>query len=407
MPEGRDTHEQSRNQEFLRAVADHLKHLGMLDVWRNGDYVAGDLGDSSYHAQSLLIDDEGCSSPVYLIKVFNQNREDESLGRFPVARRAMSADSLEPEDLAYAMVALCRAQDEPIGSPIRWLGLAENDTLLLLAEELLRQHYLVLSVETPPVSEHFSPNGTDGSTKIVISDPSWRLFELSRRTEEDDDKTVVWSLTVVPKLLHGDNVRRETVPFLAGGESWMELVSRGNAGQDYRTSLVRHLVASMSAYSGEALHWVPKWWHIFISEPAPAYLLDYLPLDRKPEPVARLILNARDAELVAAEWMEWLGYGGSAATPVGPDGGVDVLSERAVAQVKMQATPVGRPVLQQLYGVAASLSLDSVFFSSAGYTPQSRDWAEKVRMPLFEFDRQGRPTPSNVWADIVFDAGGY
>lgn len=54
-----------------------------------------------------------------------------------------------------------------------------------------------------------------------------------------------------------------------------------------------------------------------------------MPSGRPPE---RLIREARDAELIAAEWMRYLGFADAVATPVGADGGIDVVSARAVAQ---------------------------------------------------------------------------
>lgn len=106
-------------------------------------------------------------------------------------------------------------------------------------------------------------------------------------------------------------------------------------------------------------------------------------------PAERLIREARDAELIAAEWMRYLGFTDAVATPVGADGGVDVVSARAVAQVKLEGKPTGRPTVQQLHGVAALEKKTGVFFSAAGYTPQARTWAQTSGTLLFRFDRQG------------------
>jgi hypothetical protein len=70
--------------------------------------------------------------------------------------------------------------------------------------------------------------------------------------------------------------------------------------------------------------------------------------------------------------MRWMGFADATATPVGPDGGVDVMSARAVGQVKAQVGTVGRPELQQLYGCAVSLgNRRSLCFSLVGYTRQA------------------------------------
>ncbi|MCX5255039.1 hypothetical protein OOK27_12850 [Streptomyces canus] len=70
-----------------------------------------------------------------------------------------------------------------------------------------------------------------------------------------------------------------------------------------------------------------------------------VPSSRPPE---RFIREARDAELIAAEWMRYPGFADAVATPVG----ADVVSGRAVAQAKLEVKPTGRPTVQQLHGAA-------------------------------------------------------
>ncbi|MFC8678056.1 restriction endonuclease [Streptomyces griseorubiginosus] len=112
-------------------------------------------------------------------------------------------------------------------------------------------------------------------------------------------------------------------------------------------------------------------------------------------PEGRLIRTARDAELVAVDWMRYLGFTDASATPVGADEGIDVLAARAVAQVKMEGSPTSRPVVQQLHGVASAQKKKAVFFSLAGYTPPAFDWASRHDIALFQYDLQGTPTPIN------------
>lgn len=118
-------------------------------------------------------------------------------------------------------------------------------------------------------------------------------------------------------------------------------------------------------------------------------------LRRSPPPGLRLIRDARDAELVAAEWLGWWDGERGMVSPVGPDAGVDVYTTRSVGQVKRGAVPTGAPVLQQLFGVAVSHNKRPVFFTLAGYTAAARRWADTVGMPLFQFDLQGVPDPVN------------
>jgi hypothetical protein len=110
-------------------------------------------------------------------------------------------------------------------------------------------------------------------------------------------------------------------------------------------------------------------------------------------PAPRLIRMARDAETVAAEWMHWFGFNDARVTPVGPDGGIDVVAIKAVAQVKMEGVATGRPVIQALFGVAQADGKTGLFFSLAGYTAGAIEWAERVGLALFAFDLQGEPQP--------------
>ena len=116
-------------------------------------------------------------------------------------------------------------------------------------------------------------------------------------------------------------------------------------------------------------------------------------------PERRLIRTAADAEIVAAEWMRWMGFRDATRTPTGADGGIDVMSTGAVAQVKMHAKPIGRPDMQKLYGAARGRR--ALFFSLQSYTDEARSWADQVGMALFRFDLQGEPTAVNSAAGTM------
>ncbi|MGW7256525.1 restriction endonuclease [Streptomyces sp. NPDC054834] len=121
-------------------------------------------------------------------------------------------------------------------------------------------------------------------------------------------------------------------------------------------------------------------------------------------PVQRLIRDARDAELAAVDWMRYLGFTDAVATPVGADEGIDVLAERAVAQVKKEGSPTTRPTVQQLHGVAAAKQRSALFFSMAGYTPPAIAWASQQGIALFQYDLQGTPQPVNPPALRLLEA---
>ncbi|MFF3256733.1 restriction endonuclease [Actinacidiphila glaucinigra] len=120
-------------------------------------------------------------------------------------------------------------------------------------------------------------------------------------------------------------------------------------------------------------------------------------------PAERLIRDARDAELVATQWMRYFGFTDAVATLVGADGGIDVTSAAAIAQVKMEGKATGRPVVQQLHGVATSEGKKGVFFSLAGYTPQARTWAEPNGIALFRYHLQGTPQAVNAVAHAMLE----
>jgi hypothetical protein len=121
---------------------------------------------------------------------------------------------------------------------------------------------------------------------------------------------------------------------------------------------------------------------------------------------ARTIRSPDDAEQVAAEWMRHLGFDDARCTAAGTDGGVDVRSRGAVAQVKAQLTPVGRPELQALYGVARSEGRRPLFFSLMSYTAAALAWADEVGMALFRFDHAGMVEPVNASAETLLVAAG-
>ena len=119
-------------------------------------------------------------------------------------------------------------------------------------------------------------------------------------------------------------------------------------------------------------------------------------------PLPRLIRSARDAELVATEWMSFMGFTNVQPTAVGADGGVDVVSDEAVAQVKAEMKPVGRPAVQQHHGVATALGKQALFFSLAGYSEQARTFAHDQGIALYSFDLQGDPEPVNATARALW-----
>jgi hypothetical protein len=100
------------------------------------------------------------------------------------------------------------------------------------------------------------------------------------------------------------------------------------------------------------------------------------------------IENWEDAESFAVKYMRWLGFADARKTRAGSDEGKDVESSKAVAQVKDMGTGVSRPMLQQLFGVAAAEEKLPVFFARS-YAKTAKEWGQKHGMALFQFSIRG------------------
>ncbi|MFB7876888.1 HipA domain-containing protein [Nocardia sp. NPDC056064] len=77
------------------------------------------------------------------------------------------------------------------------------------------------------------------------------------------------------------------------------------------------------------------------------------------------IRTYRDAELNAAVQMRAMGFDDAALTGDGADGGIDVSSGRALAQVKWRGAAVSRDELQKLFGARGSLLEKRLLFFAA------------------------------------------
>lgn len=106
------------------------------------------------------------------------------------------------------------------------------------------------------------------------------------------------------------------------------------------------------------------------------------------------------AERLAAAAMRAWGYTDAAVTTRGADGGIDVRSRRAVAQVKFVTAKTGRPDIQKLVG-ASRPDLQRFFFSRSGYSKTAVTFAVSAGVALFTYDRLGRVYPANAHASTV------
>lgn len=108
------------------------------------------------------------------------------------------------------------------------------------------------------------------------------------------------------------------------------------------------------------------------------------------------ITTAEAAEQNAAVRMRAMGFEDARVTNAGSDGGIDVRSKHALAQVKWQGAQVGRPAVQQLYGARGSRhDVQLFFFAATGYSQHAIQYADECEIRLFTFDPLGVTSPAN------------
>jgi len=108
---------------------------------------------------------------------------------------------------------------------------------------------------------------------------------------------------------------------------------------------------------------------------------------------SRIITSWQDAELVAVEHMQHLGFADAHPTPSGPDGGLDVIATNAAAQVKLHAVPAGSPAVQQLAGAAYTFQ-HKLFYATA-YSADALRWADEAAIALFRLTEFSGVEPLN------------
>lgn len=114
----------------------------------------------------------------------------------------------------------------------------------------------------------------------------------------------------------------------------------------------------------------------------------------RPEPIQ--ISDWEIAEGNAARWMRFWGYADAHVTGGGADGGLDVTSSAAIAQVKFKASMTGGPDLQRLAGAGYShRGKTLIFFTGSGYTPQAIEFADVAKIALFTYRLDGAVSAVN------------
>lgn len=127
-----------------------------------------------------------------------------------------------------------------------------------------------------------------------------------------------------------------------------------------------------------------------------------------PEPrstTSAVEVNWQEAERRACRFMIRIGFSDATVTPKGADGGVDVASSAAVAQVKARRQRTSRPDVQKLFGVAQAESKQALFFSTSGYSAEAIGFADRNNIALFELSGDDSIEPINRPASELQSAG--
>jgi hypothetical protein len=117
-----------------------------------------------------------------------------------------------------------------------------------------------------------------------------------------------------------------------------------------------------------------------------------------------LALTPKEAEETLAEYMKFLGASGVKVTRYSRDGGIDIYSDKYVAQVKHQEAPVGVRALRELIGVASLELKTPLFFAKRGYTSDALRFGTGQVILLFSYEK-GDLSPHNQSATQALSYG--
>lgn len=111
------------------------------------------------------------------------------------------------------------------------------------------------------------------------------------------------------------------------------------------------------------------------------------------------------AEEIARAHMCEMGFPDARLTGSGRDGGIDVISDLGVAQVKMQALPVSASLVQQLRGSRPDVA-HHLFYSTSEFTSAARETADQIHVGLFSINSVGAVSAVNDMARGLVRTGG-
>lgn len=143
-------------------------------------------------------------------------------------------------------------------------------------------------------------------------------------------------------------------------------------------------------------------------EPEPeAAVAELERLARRSRPHARQDLHWREAEFLAAEWMEFYGLEDVVVTPHRRDGGLDVRSRRHVAQVKhIEGGQITVDQMREFDAVARAERRSGLYFTTGRYSDAALDWARRNDIATFVIRyRERRLIAANIHAQSFLRLG--
>jgi len=173
---------------------------------------------------------------------------------------------------------------------------------------------------------------------------------------------------------------------------WNSAANNGGTSAMYQLALLH----KQKKNRAEALNWLQK--ASAKGHQKSQIALAQMQLAPKPD----FNLNPRAAELHIEEWMAHWGFHDARATPVGPDGGFDVKSKRAAAQVKFRGQPTPLDQINSFHGACDRRYEHEIFVSKSGYTKPAREVANEYGMALFTLEEDGTPIPINYAAEKIY-----
>ncbi len=114
----------------------------------------------------------------------------------------------------------------------------------------------------------------------------------------------------------------------------------------------------------------------------------------------------QQAESDCADWLRTHGEPSAQLTKAGADGGVDIVSNRFVCQVKNYKGSIGEPAIRDLYGVSVAEGKTPLFFTTGTYTKSAIEFADRTEIALIIFDaRYKTVSPASKTARTMLSRG--